>query len=175
MKNLNLENVQEAAEYKKVTPGGYVCGITSVKDVTDKEYLKIEYEIAEGEFKGYYRELEASKGFWGASFIKSYKESALPFFKAFITSVEKSNNGFKFANDETKLRGKYVGLVLGEEEYRGNDGSIKTRLYVDQVHSVDKIKSGDFKVPAFKPLSGSSSYSSSSINEEAEDSELPFN
>jgi len=184
MRNLNLENVNEATEYKSVAPGGYICGITKVENVEGKEYLKVEYDIAEGEFKNYYRELFASKNFWGGNFIKSYKEKALPFFKAFITAVQNSNNGFVFNNDEKLLVRKMVGLVLAEEQYQANDGNIKTRLYVAQVHSISKIRSGDFVVPAMKMMNGSINIEKAApginadgfypIDETVEDGDLPF-
>ena len=41
-------------------------------------------------------------------------------------------------------------MTLGEEEYEGNDGSIKTRLYVVREFSIDKI--GEQKVPELKKL-----------------------
>ena len=63
MKNLNLENIEEAKDFDRVQPGGYVCGITAVEDVVRKEYLKLEYDIADGPFKNYYRNLYNSKGF----------------------------------------------------------------------------------------------------------------
>lgn len=152
MKNINWDRVEEVQEFEKVPPGGYICGITAVKDEPEKEYLIIEYDIAEGKFKGYYKQLYDSKGFWGGSFLKSYKEKAQPFFKAFITALEKSNKDFKFNNDETKLKGKFIGLVLAEEEYKANNGEIKKRLYVAQIHSTEKIKNGEFTVPALKRL-----------------------
>lgn len=156
MKAIDLNNVQEAQEFERVKPGGYVCVITSVEDMPKKEYLKIEYDIAAGALKDYYRTLYNNRGFWGASTIKSYKESALPFFKGFITAVEESNTGYHWDNDESKLVGKKVGMVLGEEEYEAKDGSIKTRLYVSNIRSVQKIAANDFKVPALKKLKNSS-------------------
>ena len=178
MRDLDLENVQEAQDFEKPTPGGYICGITAVEDVADKEYLKIEYDFAEGPLKNYYRGLYEAKGFWGGTFVKSYKEKALPFFKGFITAVENSNKGYKFKNDETTLKRRMVGLVLGEEEYVGKDGTVKTRLYVDQIHSVDVIKKGDFKIPELKKLpatAGSSSKPSDFVPTPlADDDDLPF-
>jgi len=177
MKDLNLANVQEAQEYERPVPGGYICGITSVEDVADKQYLKIEYDFAEGKFKNYYRELYEAKSFWGGSFIKSYKEKALPFFKGFITAVENSNKGFTFNNDETALKRKMVGLVLGEEEYFAKDGTIKTRLYVDQVRSVDAIKKGDFEIPELKKFVGAAATPSnpnSFTPVDSADDDLPF-
>jgi hypothetical protein len=152
MKNINWNEVEEAQEFKRLGVGGYICKITSATDEVEKEYLKLEYDVADGEFKNYYKELFDKKQFWGGKFIRSYKEKALPFFKGFITSVEKSNNGFKFDNDESKLIGKLVGLVIGEEEYRKSDGTVGTRLYVDKITSVDGIKKGEFLVPPIKKL-----------------------
>lgn len=151
MKELHLENVQEATEGVRLPAGGYICGIVGVTDNEGKEYLDINYDIVEGDFKGYYKKLnETFPSWWGGRLIRSYKDKALPFFKAFITSVEKSNQGYKFKESEyAKLKGKKIGLVLSEEEYKGNDGTIKTRLYVSAVHSVGAIKSGEYEI---KPL-----------------------
>ena len=186
MKAIDLTNVQEAQDFERVTPGGYVCVITNVEDVPEKEYLRIEYDIADGKLKDYYRSLYNNRGFWGASTIKSYKDSALPFFKGFITAVENSNNGYHWDNDESKLVGKKVGFVLGEEEYEGRDGDVKTRLYVASIHSVQKIMQKEFKVPALKKFKGNSgSYRSQSAQipagdasdfapREVADDECPF-
>ena len=174
MKPIDLSNVSEATNYKSVTPGGYTCKITSVIDEEKKEYLRIEYDIADGEFKDYFSDLYKSKAFWAAHTIKSYKESALPFFKAFITAVESSNNGFKWDSDETKLRGKYVGFVLAEEEYRKKDGTTGTRLYVDRPRSVDAIKAKDFKIPPKKLLPAEPPAPIDFTDLSGDDSDLPF-
>lgn len=175
MKNINWNNVEEAQEFKKVTSGGYICKITLAEDVADKEYTYFEYDIAEGEFKGYYDDLYKSKGFWGAKLFKSYKENALPFYKGMVTAFEQSNKGFKFDNDETKFKDKLIGLVLAEEEYTGNDGAIKTRLYVSSIHSIDKIRKGDYKVPEKKLLNGSAKAQANTFETlTGDDSELPF-
>lgn len=164
MNNTNWSNVEDAKDFPRVTAGGYNCFITAVEDVTDKEYLKFEYDIIDGEFKGYYRDLFASKMFWGGTFIKSYKEKAMPFFKAMLTSLENSNPKFtvaKFNNDPTKLLRLRLGLVLGEEEYLANDSTIKTRLYVHQIRSLSSIKDNDFEVPKLKKYVGKSASSNS--------------
>lgn len=147
MKKLNLENVKEFTPFEKVEAGGYICGIYTVEDVPEKEYLKISYDIIEGEKKGFYTKLKKEKGWELPSFIASYKETALSFFKGTITSIEKSNKGFKFDNDETKLVGKKIGLVLFEKERINNNGKKVVDMRVDKAHSIDAIKSGDFEVP----------------------------
>jgi hypothetical protein len=174
MRDLGLASVQEPTEYKRIGVGGFICKITKVEDVCDKEYLMIEYDIAEGEFKGYYKDLFDSKSFWGGRFVKSYKEKALSFFKGFITAVENSNSNFKFDNDEQKLVGKLVGLVFGEEEYKKNSGSVGTRLYVDKIHSIEKIKKGEFEVPAMKKLAISAQEMSAWEAQNNQPIELPF-
>ena len=155
MRNVNWSNVEEPKEYKKVAPGGYICKIVKVEDVEDKEYLKIYYDIAQGEFKDYYKDLNESKGFWAGNFIRSYKQTAETFFKGFLTALENSNDNFTvngFTGDINSLKGKLIGLVLAEEEYPANDGTIKTRLYVSSNRSIESIRKTDFEIPAKKKV-----------------------
>lgn len=153
MKNINWNEVEEVKGFNKLPAGGYVCGITAVEDVPASEYLKIEFDIAEGEYKNYYRNLYDSKGFWAGRFIKSYKEKALGFFKKMLTAFEKSNSGFVFNNDEKILKRKLIGLVIGYEQYVGNDDSVKERITVVDFLPVEDIRAGKFEVPALKTLS----------------------
>lgn len=157
MKSINLSNVQEAGSRTGLKPGGYVCKITNVEDVPEKEYLYVEFDVAEGEFKDYYKKLQESHNFWGGSMYKSYKEKALPMLKRFCSAVTKSNPGFIFDagaqnSDEKTLKGKLIGLVLFEEEYVKNNGDIGRRLKVDYETEIDKIRKGDFKVKDLKKL-----------------------
>lgn len=148
MDNINWNDVQD--EIRRPVPGGYAARITKVEDITDKKYLYIEWEFAEGEFKGCNQETFDALGFWPMPIRKSYKPTALRFFKGFKTAVEMSNRNFVFNNDPQSLVGKYVGVVLGEEEYLGKDGSIKTRLYVAETRSGKSIRDGEYKIPDLK-------------------------
>lgn len=156
----NFENVQATTgEFNRPTAGGYCIEILAVKDVPMNEqtgkgdYLKIDYDICHGEFAGYYtKQNEKFGGDWFANFIRSYKESAAGMFKHFINCVEESNAGYKWAWDENSLVHKYVGVVMGEEEYRKRDGSVGVRLVVKDIKTTEQILSGDFKVPAIKKL-----------------------
>ncbi len=156
MKKLNLENVEVAQEgdFKKPTNDRYVCIITKVEDFPEKEYLKIEYDILEGEFKGHYTKLKKERD-WNMPFtFRSYKDSALPFFKGFTTSIENSNKGFIWENNEQDLVKKQCVFVIQEEEYVRQDGRIGKRNQVIAVHSKDFMKTDDFKKPETKKLSG---------------------
>jgi len=148
MRALNFDGVQatNGGEFKRVTPGGYVIGIVSVQDVPEKEYLKISYDIAEGDLKNYYSEMKQRTGYDLPVIYKSYKDKALGFFKAFLDSVIASNPGYTWNNDERTLTRKFVGCVLREEEYRNRDGEIKTRLTPAVFYPVQDIRTGKFTV-----------------------------
>ena len=47
MKQVNLENVQEAGSFEKLPAGGYICKYVNVEDIEKKEYLYMEFDIAE--------------------------------------------------------------------------------------------------------------------------------
>jgi hypothetical protein len=186
MKKINMEDVQESGSFNRIKPGGYVCVLTFVEDKPDKEYLYIQYDIAEGEYKDYYKKLNEDRGFWGGRMWRSYKEKALPMFKRMCSAVAKSNPGYVFDgmqnSDESTLVGKKIGLVIGEEEYETNDGAVKNRLYVAYECSVKDIESGSFKVPDYKPMSpGSNAATTPTISSDGFmnipdgiDEQLPF-
>ena len=155
----NYNTVQASSgEFARPTAGGYICKIMDVEDVPMNaqgkgDYLLIQYDIADGEFKGYYKEqFDRWGGNWNASFIRSYKEKALGMLKHFTNCIEQSNAGYEWDWNEKGLIGKVVGLVLGEEEYKNNAGEIKSKLVVSQIKTVEDIKNGNFKVPAPKKL-----------------------
>lgn len=186
MKAINdFANVKASTgEWESPKVGGYICVITEVEDVqldanTGKgDYLKIEYDIDEGDFEGYYKDLFHSKGYWGGRMVKSYKEKALGMFKHFIDCVEQSNKGYKWNWEEKTLINKKFGAVFGEEEYRKNDGSVGTRLVVSQIKTIEQIKKGDYKIPQLKKLKDGSTSVQPQQQEvtfsSADDSDVPF-
>lgn len=157
----NYENIQASSgEFARPGNGGYILEIVNVIDVpfdanTGKgDYLRIDYDIAVGDFKGYYtaQNEHFGGGKWFANVIKSYKEKALGMFKHFTNCVEESNPGFKWNWQEDKLIGCRFGATLQEEEYEKNDGSVGVRLIVKDIKTVKQIIDGDFKVPTTKKL-----------------------
>jgi len=174
MQHIDLNNVQEAKEFSKIKPGGYICAITAVTDKPEKKYLEICFDIATGEHKNRFYDMYKQFNSWPNSGIirRSYKPNALPFFKSFITAVENSNAGYKWDDNEKKLVKKVFGAVLAEEEYENYQGEIKTKIYVAQVRSVDKIKAGDFTVPELKKCERKADVFEPLSDEEMND--LPF-
>ena len=87
------------------------------------------------------------------------------------------------------MRGKFIGIILGEEEYRANDGTTKTRLSVVNTRSVQDIKDLNYRIPELKklkPSAPSGGFSDGFASEpktfapigftdlSGQDSELPF-
>lgn len=154
MKTIDLTNVTEAGDFNRPAPGAYVCTITSAVDVPEKEYLIIGYDIAEGDFKGYYTKMREDHPDWNnaGTYYKSYKPTALGMFKRMCSAVSKSNGSYVFDGktnaDEKTLVGKKIGLVFQEEEYYGNDGAKRTRLIINKECAVEDVPTQ--KVPALK-------------------------
>ena len=160
-------------EFKKLPAGGYVVKIVAVRTEgesygqvinypEEKLYIKLIYDIAEGEFAGYY-----SDDYWsdpehdfGHQIYLSWKNMGA--FKGNVHLIEDSNPGFDFmaafnADQYGLMIGKQLGIVLGEEEYIANDGSVKTKFGFPRIKSVDAIREGKFKVPPLKKLDGGDS------------------
>lgn len=159
MKKINdWENIKESSDFKRLEPGAYICAIKAVEDVSDKEYLKIYFDIVKGDNKGYFQKLYDSdtrkdkKWPIAGTLIRSYKEAALSMFKGFCTAVEKSNKNYKWNFDEKTLVKKYIGLIIADEEYLNTKGQKRVRNYVASVRSLEAIEKGDFTIPALKEI-----------------------
>ena len=151
MKKVNWDNIQESTGFDNPKPGGYYAVITRVEDVEEKEYLRIEWDFDTGPYKNYNSDTFQRAGFWPTVLIRSYKDSALPYFKGFKTVLEQSNRGYTFQEDRLQdMVGKYIGVVLGEEVYINNRGEHKTRLYVAETKSCAAIKQGYYNVPELR-------------------------
>lgn len=176
-------NAQASTGYERLEAGGYVVKITGVHDeaADDKQYLKVCYDIAEGPEAGRYKDIDPkdNNANWRCSFIRSYKETALGMFKAFIMAIDETN-GTKFGEaieggfDEQKLVGRYLGVVFGYEEYEANDGNVKERLYVKSCMSADRIRTGDYKVPALKKMKAAAKNDPIPGFTALTDSDIPF-
>ena len=175
MKHIDWEKVQEASG-GKLPAGGYVCGITAVEDDAEREFLKFEFDIAEGEYKNTYRELYETRGFWAGRFNKSYKEKALGYFKKMLKAFEKSNKGFVFTDDEKAFKRRLIGLVIGYEEYIGSDGAVKERIRVADFLPVEYIRAGRHTVPELKRLDGgkANTLAAAPETDDISDDDLPF-
>lgn len=162
MKGLGLDYQRAEAptttDFVRLPAGGYVCRIISATDHNEeKPYLEIVYDIAEGEYAGYYSDDWAKDNPWAHSTRWYYTTKALGMFKGNLKAVDESN-GTTFETmaqtgiDERKLAGCLVGMIIGEEEYESNRGEVRTRLRVRGIRPVQTIRDGKFKQPELKRL-----------------------
>lgn len=148
----NWEQIQEKGEMKYLQPGVYVCKILRVEDVKDKQYLKVEFDIYEGENKGYFAERFERYKRWSGTYYASYKDQSQSSFKRFITAVENSNTGFKWNWIETQLVGKVVVFAFGRveeivENPKTKVKSLKWLVKPRYPHSIKSLRDGKVEIP----------------------------
>jgi len=171
-------------EYEKLNAGGYICKIKSAKEEkskTGKRMLVIALDILEGDKKDFFKkrfdeDTRAEKK-WPAGAIYRQMlegEKAAGFLKGLITSIEASNEGFKWDWDEKKLANLKCGAIFGEEEYEKLDGSVGTSTKVKFIRTVKSIEEGNFKIPEIKKLPQKGEAFEDFVNSVTSDEELPF-
>ena len=147
------------SDFQRLPAGGYVCKITKVEDHGNelKPYLRVVYDIFEGDYARYYSDDWGKENEWAHDMRQYYTDAAMGVFKGFLKAIDISNGG-NFAEvaekgfDEHLLVGCLVGLIIGEEEYESNDGSIRTRLRARGARPIQNIRDGKFKQPELKKL-----------------------
>lgn len=158
---------QESGQYLNIKPGAYVAKIIKVEDVTEKQYIKVYFDLTDSikEYKDFFKKQQESltdpKKDWPyqATLYKSYKPTAYPFLKSFTTALEKSNPGYDFEKtdyDHTKWVNKLMVVVFGEEETEFIDeetGLNVIQVRVQEVRSTIALQEGKIKTPERKLLS----------------------
>lgn len=149
-------------EYERLNAGGYICKIISAKEEkskSGKRMLVLALDIVEGDKKDFFRnrfnENSNPDKKWPAGAIYRQMlegEKAAGFLKGLMTSLEASNDGFKWDWDEKKLANLKCGAIFGEEEYEKMDGSVGTTTKVKFIRTIKAIQDGNFKVPELKKL-----------------------
>ena len=161
----NWNEVKEFTDRPKLPLGAYVCKVKkAVVQSTDYgDQLCILFDIADGEFKDYF------KGDYDSGTVENKKwkgvlrqfiprddgsekdEWTKSSFKGMVTSFEKSNPGYQWNWDEASLVGKMVGILFRNEEWEYEN---KTGWAVRPFRaiSVDSVRSNDFTLPKDKPL-----------------------
>ena len=141
--------------------GGHICKVleakieafTSKKDGKTYEQLIIKFDIeSPDEQAGFYAKKfteDAEKDALNAKW-KGYHRISVPTdtsedfiksnFKAFTTSVEDSNPGYKWNWEENTLVGKIFGGVFGLEEFTLDDGRTLSMTRIRFVRGIEKIE-----------------------------------
>lgn len=132
--NETVQNYNDGS-FEQLPAGVYCCKICQVRDDPEKEYLYVEYDIAEGDHAGYFERLSDRAGFWGGKIFLSYKDKAESLFKRALKAINATNGSYLFNPfsdgknaDEKTLIGKTFWVVLHEEEYEKSDGTTGSRM-----------------------------------------------
>lgn len=161
----NNTEAKEFGEFETLELGGHEVVIKNAELYTSQQSgntsLKVEVDITgndkqTGFFQRQFDENTNADKRWpsGATRYMSLKKESLAYTKGFITSLEKSNNGFKFDTSKgwDQLKGLKCAGVFGLEQYINNEGQTKTATKLTQFRSLDKLDS--IKIPNVKLLNG---------------------
>ena len=137
-------------DFRGLPIGAYECVIMDARvnhnEQSGKDTFKVSVDIASGEFKDYFRKMYENDTRidrkWNNNAVKylSYTGDNVAYFKGFITTVENSNDNYKWDWDETKLKGKKVCGVFQYEEYEKQDGTKGIKVRLNKFRSLDKLK-----------------------------------
>ena len=173
------QNAQAAGNGGKLPKGAYVCKILGVKatEATDNKsgFIQIQFDIAEGEYKGFFKKqydenTREDKKYKGKATIYLPKDDGTEqdgwtknAFARWTNAIEDSNPGYTWDWDETKWKGKLVGILFGTT---GTviEGKEITYTEARTGTSIEKVRSGDYKIPKFKKRNGYTGNGSSASN-----------
>lgn len=166
----DFEKTQGYGDFQPLPRGGYVMRINgaTVHENSVGQYVKVSADIAEGEYQGYfnrdYQNQQSEDKKWHCNYLLSVPNDdgseqdgwTKRRFKTFTDALEDSNPGYHFDWDESKFKGLLIGGLFNEREYEKSDGSIGRATNFAQVTSVDRIRSGNYKIPDDKTTKKSS-------------------
>lgn len=188
---------QRRRTFEALPKDAYVVRIMDAREEQNKNnsgrHIKIAFDIAEGEYKGFYQEQfdrnasEDKKWPNDAVYYLTVPEDNSPAYvftnwNSFFADLEDSNNGFVFGGDVKTLKGKLVGGKFHIEQTEAN-GNIydHTRLrWTCVAEDVRKGKAG--KLPNDKLIGSGAATKSAQVPSdngfmnipEGSDDELPF-
>lgn len=107
----------------------------------NEEILRLELDIAEGEFKGFFTKLsqKLNKNLLLRVIQLTQREESLPYFKKMILDIENSNFGYTFDFNPISLREKIVGAYLLSYDYESKYGT-KQGLKLDRFYPVGEVR-----------------------------------
>lgn len=158
----DYEKVQVMGERRFLPKGAYVLKIMGTTMGTSRngnQYIRVSCDIADGDFMGYYttdyRNQSGDNKKWRC-FTDVYvpkndgsenDERTKRRFKTFVTCLEHSNDTYQFDWDEAKWKGLLIGGLFNQKEYKKADGTKSMFTQLKYTCSVDRVISGDFRLP----------------------------
>lgn len=144
--DLNFADIVESTggSFRNLPAGNYVCTITDMTDVPDREYVEMLIDVAEGDYKDIFKDSDRP---YKHRICLSYKDTALGMLKQRLHVISDCNPGFDaqaaFAATHIEyFLGKTVGVCFDEEEFMGNDGEVKTSVKPNGLRLVSDVRAG---------------------------------
>ena len=190
IKSYNGFKPERTTTRETLPAGGYVAKIMDATVISYDwgDVLKVDFDIAEGEYKGFfatdYRNNTNDDKKWRGTYrinipneSNQYFDSQRKSFNNFIACLEETNNGFHWAWDESALKGKGIGVLFRNKEWEYN-GSTGWTTECCAVTTAKDVREGNFKMPKDKPLKAKETASATSFSNAFtavdDDADLPF-
>ena len=190
IKSYNGFKPERTTTRETLPAGGYVAKIMDATVISYDwgDVLKVDFDIAEGEYKGFfatdYRNNTNDDKKWRGTYrinipneSNQYFDSQRKSFNNLIACLEETNSGFHFDWDESKLKGKGIGVLFRNKEWEYN-GSTGWTTECCTVTTAKDIREGNFKMPKDKPLkakaANTDAYSETVFAPVDDDADLPF-
>jgi len=157
---------KQPTQFDVLPAGGYIAKIIDVDDRSWAGHSEpahlIMMDIAEGERMALYQknnqgaDKERWLTYWFAEPSKDSPDWLLSKVGGIQTSLAESNDNVNLSDPRT-WKGKFVGVVVGDEEAESNSGTVYTRPYVSYICSTARIRAGEnqkggYKIPKLKTL-----------------------
>lgn len=191
MKQFKGYGRKEQYEYEALPKGAYVIKLLNIKEEPNKNgegtHLKISFDIAEGEYAGFYKKSFESDSRedkkWpndAVLYITCPNDDSDQFiqdnFNTFMTAVEDSNEGYHWNWEEGTLKNKLVGAKFFIEQSQYN-GKIYDHTKAKWFIAAQKVRDGKFgKLPNDKLIETAKTPGTDFVNipDNITDEELPF-
>lgn len=193
----SYDKSKRKAPFEMLPKGAYVIRIMGAKEENNKNssgsHLTIIFDIAEGEYKGFYGDLfekntnEDKKWPADATYYLSVPEAGSPQWmldgwNTFFADLEDSNNGYVFAGNPKELKNKLIGgkFAIEQTEYQGKVYDHTRLRWTCVADAVRNGKTG--RMPNDKLLSGKKTAAAASDSgpqewmnvPDSSEEELPF-
>lgn len=192
----DFDKVQSYQDRPQLPTGGYVMRImgAEVKENRIGQYVQVSMDIAEGQYKDFFADDYRAQDNgpngrkWHCNYLLnvpvddgSEKDGwTKRRFKTFTDALEASNDGYHFDWDEKKFKGLMIGGLFNIREWESGDRRGRS-TNLAQVCSVEKIRTGKYKLPKDQLLSNSAGASVSTsdtvpggFGTVVHDDDLPF-
>lgn len=187
IKKYNDFKAEKVGAPREILPaGGYVAKIMSAKveSFAWGDVLVMAFDITEGDFANFFKRdfdnnPNEDKRWRGTLRMNIPNDSAdqqnewrKRAFNNLIACLEESNPGYHWDWDETKLKGKALGILVREREWEMN-GNTGWTTEASGAASVDAIRGGKFRIPKPRALKKSET-AAAAFPQAADDTDLPF-